>query len=373
MDNRKSFSWKMGIAFFAIFALAACRVINASPGSVITPESGGYNLSISQIKEAAQAGDPDAQYALGYSYYYGKGLPQDMETATFWIRKAASQGQPQAVKALVLLGKSDSIYKDNRDVQHPNPEITDGKITPPPQSAAPIMGGKSSENAVPPCNKNERPDCNAIYPSEGDEYSGSPANAMIRKAQADANALQTSGGSPTPTKNSSVPTTSTSMPASIAPGATAPAPATSGPATVGTSASAAPVASSHGPVGSASVAMTASVPTSSDDPKPSPASTGLTLDDLMHSPGNYYTIQLLAASQENEINHYIQTHDLGGKTVSYRANRNGKDWYILTYGVYKTRQDAEEALEELPSTLRGLKPWVNTVAAVKVSMAKTAA
>lgn len=93
----------------------------------------------------------------------------------------------------------------------------------------------------------------------------------------------------------------------------------------------------------------------------------------MHSPGNYYTIQLLAASQENEINHYIQTHDLGGKTVSYRANRNGKDWYILTYGVYKTRQDAEEALEELPGTLRGLKPWVNTVAAVKVSMAKTAA
>lgn len=63
------------------------------------------NLSLDQLQQAAQAGDPDAQYALGYLYYYGKGVPQNSGMALNWMKRAAVQGQEQAVKAMALLGQ----------------------------------------------------------------------------------------------------------------------------------------------------------------------------------------------------------------------------------------------------------------------------
>lgn len=62
-----------------------------------------YGASFQEIQQAAQAGDPDAEYALGYMYYYGKGTPQNTPAAMEWMRKSAAQGQPQAVKALELI------------------------------------------------------------------------------------------------------------------------------------------------------------------------------------------------------------------------------------------------------------------------------
>jgi TPR repeat protein len=58
---------------------------------------------IAQLEQAAQAGDPDAQYAMGYMYYEGKNLPEDKEAARNWIKRAAVQGQPQAMEAIRLI------------------------------------------------------------------------------------------------------------------------------------------------------------------------------------------------------------------------------------------------------------------------------
>ena len=65
-----------------------------------------YNMSFQEIQKAAQAGDPDAEYALGYMFYYGKGTPQNVDQAKTWMRKASAQGQPQATKALELIGET---------------------------------------------------------------------------------------------------------------------------------------------------------------------------------------------------------------------------------------------------------------------------
>ncbi len=62
-----------------------------------------YNCSLSQVQQAAELGEPDAQYALGYMYYYGVGTAQDKQTGVLWIRKAAAQGQPLAVQAVDMI------------------------------------------------------------------------------------------------------------------------------------------------------------------------------------------------------------------------------------------------------------------------------
>lgn len=44
--------------------------------------------------------NPEAQYALGYMYYYGLGIAKDEDRGRFWIRKAADQCYIPAMQAL---------------------------------------------------------------------------------------------------------------------------------------------------------------------------------------------------------------------------------------------------------------------------------
>ena len=63
-------------------------------------QSGNYHQAFLLLKPLAQKGNADAQYAVGYMYYYGKGVTQDPYLARKWMRKAAAQGQPLAIQAL---------------------------------------------------------------------------------------------------------------------------------------------------------------------------------------------------------------------------------------------------------------------------------
>lgn len=70
-----------------------------------------YGCSIERIQQAAEEGSPDAQYALGYMYYYGISTVRDPETAELWIKRAADQGQPLAKRALGLI-RSGNHFND---------------------------------------------------------------------------------------------------------------------------------------------------------------------------------------------------------------------------------------------------------------------
>ena len=45
----------------------------------------------------AEEGNAPAQYLLGGMYYNGQGVPQDYQLAVKWYRKAAEQGEADAV------------------------------------------------------------------------------------------------------------------------------------------------------------------------------------------------------------------------------------------------------------------------------------
>ena len=64
--------------------LAVLLVIGVAceQSSTDTPE-------IAALSVKANAGDADAQYNLGASYYIGQGVPQDYAQAAAWYRKAA--------------------------------------------------------------------------------------------------------------------------------------------------------------------------------------------------------------------------------------------------------------------------------------------
>lgn len=66
-------------------------------------QANDYKTAYQQLYPAALAGQPDAQYAIGYMMYYGKGVAQNQTEGATWIRSAAIHGQPQAEAALKLL------------------------------------------------------------------------------------------------------------------------------------------------------------------------------------------------------------------------------------------------------------------------------
>lgn len=57
---------------------------------------GDYAAAVGELGALAEAGDADAQYALGTAYSDGLAMPRDYRLAADWYAKAAQQGHAQA-------------------------------------------------------------------------------------------------------------------------------------------------------------------------------------------------------------------------------------------------------------------------------------
>lgn len=68
--------------------------------------SGYYKSALRDLLPLAVDGNVEAQYAVGYMYYYGAGVTQDTEVGYFWIHRAAKQHYQPAIKALTMITKN---------------------------------------------------------------------------------------------------------------------------------------------------------------------------------------------------------------------------------------------------------------------------
>lgn len=59
-----------------------------------------YRQAFIRLLPVAEAGNPEAQYAVGYMYYYGQGVLEDRKKAWYWINCAAKAGQPDAIQVM---------------------------------------------------------------------------------------------------------------------------------------------------------------------------------------------------------------------------------------------------------------------------------
>lgn len=66
-------------------------------------DGGYYKSAMKQLLPLAANGNAEAEYAVGYMYYYGYGTIQDTDTGTFWIQRAAHQKFQPAENALALM------------------------------------------------------------------------------------------------------------------------------------------------------------------------------------------------------------------------------------------------------------------------------
>lgn len=81
--------------------IAACH--NSFDQGIASFKVQDYRDAFIRLKPVAEKGQRDAQYAIGYMYYYGQGVVEDRKKAWYWIKSAARQGQPEALIALQIL------------------------------------------------------------------------------------------------------------------------------------------------------------------------------------------------------------------------------------------------------------------------------
>ncbi len=97
--------------------LASC----STPYRTISAEKdfrqGYYARAFEKLWMPAHSGNPRAQYALGYLYYYGLGTVRDEDLARAWFRHAAECHYPPAVIAYKRLTNPE--YTQYVDVQTP--------------------------------------------------------------------------------------------------------------------------------------------------------------------------------------------------------------------------------------------------------------
>ena len=67
-------------------------------------------VDLDTLCQAAEQGDAEAQYSLGYRYATGVAVSQDNAAASRWLRLAAEQGHAQAQQFL------ERIFPENRHV-----------------------------------------------------------------------------------------------------------------------------------------------------------------------------------------------------------------------------------------------------------------
>ncbi len=95
----------LGLVFICctIF-LSSCSInrLNLSEG-INSFKVQDYRQAFIRLKPEAEKGQPEAQYAVGYMYYYGQGVVEDRQKARYWINCAAKAGQPDALAAIKML------------------------------------------------------------------------------------------------------------------------------------------------------------------------------------------------------------------------------------------------------------------------------
>lgn len=98
---------KLLLVMMLIPALVACLTSTTNLRQGINSfRVENYRKAFIRLKPEAKKGQPDAQYAVGYMYYYGKGVVEDRKKAWFWINAAANAGQPDAKIAVKILDKN---------------------------------------------------------------------------------------------------------------------------------------------------------------------------------------------------------------------------------------------------------------------------
>jgi len=86
-------------------------------------------------------------------------------------------------------------------------------------------------------------------------------------------------------------------------------------------------------------------------------------------PDDNFVIQLLAVTKQEISDKFIKENGLQGQVKTYQSLRNGKPWWIVTYGSYSTLNDAKKGVTTLSDNVRKNQPFYKKISKIKQEIA----
>ena len=99
--------------FIALLALCLC-VVGCGKSSPVDESTLAYDDRLTAELPAAEQGDAEAQYKIGWMYQEGQGVEQDFKEALKWFQKSAEQGHADGQTSLGgMYYSGEGVEQDN--------------------------------------------------------------------------------------------------------------------------------------------------------------------------------------------------------------------------------------------------------------------
>ncbi len=102
--------------------------------------------------------------------------------------------------------------------------------------------------------------------------------------------------------------------------------------------------------------------------EPEPQASKAPVKPAANQPRYGFTIQLVALGSQEKVDQFANQLPHNEQPIwgNYKEV-NGTKWYTVLVGDYATRQEAAQALQQLPAELKKLKPFVKSIDSIKNS------
>ena len=82
---------------------------------------------------------------------------------------------------------------------------------------------------------------------------------------------------------------------------------------------------------------------------------------LLEYPESSYTVQIMGSHSEANVRRFIQEELVSPQRGYFETRFQEKPWFVVLLGQFESRSDATKAIEELPTPLRSLQPWIRSI------------
>tara|TARA_R110000868_G_scaffold91080_1_gene252630 strand:- start:10402 stop:11352 length:951 start_codon:yes stop_codon:yes gene_type:complete len=263
---------------------------------------GDYKNAAKDLHVLSKSGDPEAQYALGYMYYYGMGVEKNPIVARRLISMSAEKGNVEAVKALRLLVESNAVFANVQSVEPKQLHGSNAKNT-----TVAINHINEKTELVKPAETNN----SLKSSSSNDDF-----KELAKKDMENSFKLVKFDNSKAKIKSDSKP-------------------------------------------------MSDKIATQSNQKSTESNAINNLNQWLIKESADAYTIQLAANKNKQVIQDFIDKNKLSNKAKIYTYHYNNEQWYAVSLGVYNEPAVAFNVLTKLPSSIKANKPWVRQLSNIK--------
>src|SRR5690606_10265160 len=90
---------------------------------------------------------------------------------------------------------------------------------------------------------------------------------------------------------------------------------------------------------------------------------------LMDQAAETYTLQIIAASRKDALLKYMSAQANKNELYLYQGLREGRAWFVVVTGIFTTRQEALQAVNDLPQEQKNGGPWPRQLSSIQSEIA----